>query len=121
MRILVIFVLVAFVSRASADGLPDLGDSSASVLSPQQEQQLGDRIMREVRTDPSYFDDPELTQYLNNLGYRIVSASPDVRQPFQFFTIRDASINAFALPGGFIASTLVCCSQHKANRSWQAF
>jgi predicted Zn-dependent protease len=102
MRIVAVFVLVAFISRALAEGLPDLGDAAQSVLSSQQEQQLGDKIMREVRADPSYFDDPELTNYLNNLGYQLVSASPDARQAFQFFTILDPSINAFALPGGYI-------------------
>lgn len=102
MRLLTFFLLFAFATRSFAQGLPELGDASASVLSAQQEQQLGDRIMREVRNDPSYLDDPELTQYINNLGYQLVSASPDARQGFHFFLIDDASINAFAFPGGYI-------------------
>jgi beta-barrel assembly-enhancing protease len=102
MRIFAAFVLVAFITRVFADGLPDLGDASQAVLTPQQERELGEKIMREVRADPSYLKDPELTQYLNDLGYRLVSASPDARQPFQFFAIQDNSVNAFALPGGYI-------------------
>ncbi|MBC7943679.1 MAG: M48 family metallopeptidase [Burkholderiales bacterium] len=87
---------------ARADGLPDLGDVSQSAFSPLQEQQIGESIMLEIRNDKSYLSDPELTDYLNDLGYRLVSNSPDSRQAFEFFLIRDSSVNAFALPGGFI-------------------
>ncbi len=58
--------------------------------------------MRDIRAEPSYYDDPELTDYLNNLGYRLVAASPGNRISFQFFVLRDRTLNAFALPGGFI-------------------
>lgn len=37
------------------------------------------------------------------LGYKLVSAGPGSSYSFFFFPIRDPSINAFALPGGFIA------------------
>ncbi len=87
---------------ARADGLPDLGDVSQNAFSPLQEQQIGESIMLEIRRDKSFLSDPELTDYLNDLGYRLVSNSPDSRQAFEFFLISDSSVNAFALPGGFI-------------------
>jgi len=82
--------------------LPDLGDSSIADLSPQQERRLGETVMRDIRRDPAYLDDPEVAEYLNSLGGRLVAASPGARQDFEFFAIRDSSINAFALPGGFV-------------------
>src|SRR6185436_6069748 len=51
----------------------------------------------------SYVDDPEVSEYLAALGSRLSQASIGARQDFEFFAIRDPSINAFALPGGFIA------------------
>ena len=82
--------------------LPDLGDASSADLSPQQERRIGEAVMREIRRDPQYVDDPEVAEYLNGLGGRLVAAAPGARQDFEFFAIRDSTINAFALPGGFI-------------------
>jgi len=82
--------------------LPDLGDANSADLSPQQERRLGETVMREIRRDPQYLDDAEIAEYLNGLGGRLVAAAPGARQDFEFFAIRDSSINAFALPGGFI-------------------
>ena len=89
--------------RAFAQNLPELGEGSSSVLPPHVERKIGEGIMREIRArEPSYLDDPELADYLNQLGSRLVAAVPGARQDFLFFAVRDASINAFALPGGFV-------------------
>lgn len=104
MRILKILVLALWMlsSAVRAEGLPDLGDPSETYLSPQQQALLGQQIMGEIRADPAYLDDPELDDYINNLGYRLVSHSPGKGQTFHFFVLRDNTINAFALPGGYI-------------------
>lgn len=99
---LIALTLLLGLPPALADGLPDLGEAAQSAFSPQTERRLGEAIMAEIRRDRSLLDDAELTEYLNNLGYRLVAASPDNRQDFEFFVIRDPSVNAFALPGGFI-------------------
>ncbi len=97
-------LVVAFLvsNIALADELPDLGDVSQSALSPVQERKLGEGIMAQIRSNPAYLDNPEVTDYLNTLGYRLVANSPDPAGPFEFFAIADSSINAFALPGGFV-------------------
>ncbi len=82
--------------------LPDLGDVSSSELTLQHERRLGESVMRDIRRDPAYLDDPEITEYLNSLGARLVAATAGARQDFEFFGVRDGSINAFALPGGFV-------------------
>ncbi|HEX7810498.1 MAG TPA: M48 family metalloprotease [Burkholderiales bacterium] len=92
----------AIWTNAVADELPDLGDVSSAVITPAQERRLGESIMRQIRADPAYLDDPEVSDYLNAVGYRLVGSSPDPAGPFEFFCVRDNSVNAFALPGGFV-------------------
>ncbi len=102
----IVVAAVALAPRAFAQtapqpavqALPDLGGND-SVLSPQMERRLGEQIMREIRfQDPSYLDDPEISDYLAQLGSQLTGP----RQDFEFFAIRDNTINAFALPGGFV-------------------
>lgn len=99
-----IFLLLALlcVPRVLAQALPELGDASARAITPADERRLGESIMREIRRDPSYLDDPEVADYANSLGNRLIAHSDAARQEFEFFVIRDPQINAFALPGGFI-------------------
>ncbi|HTI63984.1 MAG TPA: M48 family metalloprotease [Gemmatimonadaceae bacterium] len=82
--------------------LPDLGDESQTNFSPMQERKLGETIVRQLRASGGYINDPEVNDYLNELGHRLVAASTDVRQDFEFFGVPDNQINAFALPGGYI-------------------
>lgn len=93
--------------------LPDLGDPSSATLSPDMEKRLGDRIMRDIRRDPDYIADPLMSDYLNALGYRLVQAARrqnisgsagggTFSTGFELFGVRDRTINAFALPGGYI-------------------
>lgn len=97
-----IAALAMAFGMAGADELPELGDVSQGAISPAQERKLGESIMRQIRADPAYLDDAEVSDYLNTIGYRLVSNSPDPAGPFEFFCIRDNSVNAFALPGGFV-------------------
>ena len=85
-----------------AADLPDLGEVSRQYFSDQEEQALGRAIMRDVYADPRYLDDPEIEDYLNQLGYKLVSVSTRNQREFTFFVASDPSINAFALPGGNI-------------------
>jgi predicted Zn-dependent protease len=65
------------------------------------ERKLGESIVREMRRDPQFIDDPELSEYLGTIGARL-SQAMGARQDFEFFGVRDPTINAFALPGGFV-------------------
>jgi predicted Zn-dependent protease len=92
----------AFAPIASAQTLPDLGDESQTMLSPSQEYKLGLDVVRQIRGAGVYLDDPEVNDYLNELGHRLVAARVDSTYDFEFFAVADPSINAFALPGGFV-------------------
>ncbi|MCL2308717.1 MAG: M48 family metalloprotease [Proteobacteria bacterium] len=84
--------------------LPDLGDVSQTDLTPAQERKLGDSIIHDLRASGGYMDDPEVNDYLDTLGHRLLAAGSNSRLDFdfEFFAVPDPSINAFALPGGFI-------------------
>ncbi|MEP7371296.1 MAG: M48 family metalloprotease [Nitrosospira sp.] len=103
-RYLMVALPLLFPANILAAGLPDLGDASQVTFSPQQERELGLRIMSDIRADPSYLDDAEVAGYLTNLGNRLLLNSRETRpdQEFEFFAVKDPMINAFALPGGFM-------------------
>ena len=105
MRFLALFTaaLIALAPRAWAQlSLPDLGGASDAALSPHVERRLGESIVRDMRRDPQFIDDPELSEYLGSLGGRLTQAMTGARHDFEFFGVRDVAINAFALPGGFV-------------------
>jgi predicted Zn-dependent protease len=85
-----------------AEGLPDLGEAAQAEFSPAVERRIGESVMLEIRRDPSWLDDPEINSYLNRLGNRLSSQSEEARQEFEFFALRDSTLNAFAMPGGYI-------------------
>ena len=92
----------SYLTAAELD-LPDIGDSAAALLTPAQEQRTGAAVVRNLRRAGLIVDDPLLTDYLNQLGYRLLAQNTGSNQPqFHFFLVNDKSINAFALPGGFI-------------------
>jgi len=95
--------LALMVTPAAAQSsLPELGDSSGALVTGQQEKKLGQDAMREIRASGMYLQDPEVNAYLNELGQRILSSNPGIRERFEFFAVADPGVNAFAMPGGYI-------------------
>ncbi len=103
--------------RALAQNLPNLGDESATVLSPQMERRIGEGYYRELRRDADFLDDPEVTYYVQDLGNRLIAASPDTTLDVEFFMVKDPSINAFAMIGGYIGvnSGLLLAAQSESE------
>lgn len=87
---------------AIADDLPELGDISATVLSPMQETAIAEQILRDVASSNEVVRDADVNDYIQTIGAKLVSNGPDRRQKFTFFVVQDNSINAFAMPGGVI-------------------
>lgn len=92
----------------SGGALPALGDNSE--LSPAAERRIGERIAASIYRDPDYIDDPVLVDYVQSIWLPLKAAARargelsdelDERFAWQIFLIRDRSINAFALPGGY--------------------
>ena len=117
---LVLLVLAAGLGAPGvlADGLPELGDASASDLPASAERRLGENIMRDIRLrEPTYLDDPEVESYLNDIGHRLAVHAEEVGGSYRFFAINDNSINAFAMFGGFIGvnTGLILSSQTESE------
>lgn len=94
---------------AAQTTLPSLGDGAE--MSTSAERQLGDRIARELYRDPDYLDDAILGEYVQDIWVRLMNAarqrgelSPELDQRFAWEVVlgRERSVNAFALPGGYM-------------------
>ncbi len=87
----------------SASELPDFGSSSSKIISLTEEQALGDDYMRQLRAFAPLVNDAEINDYIQHLGFKLVENNLQAHdRKFSFFVIRSSSINAFALPGGYI-------------------
>ena len=93
-------------SVLQAQALPNLGGTDGEELSPLMERRLGEQVMNNIRRDRDYISDPTVLDYLNQTGGILLSSSPEARgdagYDFLFFAVRDPSLNAFALPGGYM-------------------
>lgn len=105
-KLLAAILAMALAQAPTAMGadirLPDIGEPSGSVISPDQEDALGERLMRHLRQELLILDDPLLQSYIESLGARLVTHSDRPAGDFTFFMVNDPSINAFAAPGGYI-------------------
>lgn len=93
--------------RGAIDNLPALGEASVDELSPAAEQRLGDQIWQEFLRVGAVLDDPESTDIIARQASRLLNAASDLGhsesgRAFRFFMVKDSSINAFALPGGYV-------------------
>jgi predicted Zn-dependent protease len=97
--------------------LPEIGTSANLVMSLEDEKKLGTSFFRQLRLQVELMDDPQINDYINNLGYRLASFSNKPEQRFKFFVVKDPSINAFAVPGGFIGvnSGLILKTRNEAE------
>lgn len=89
--------------------LPHLGDGAELTLS--QERALGDSIITSLYRDPDYIDDAPLHAYVMQVWQPLVQAAlqrgdlnEELHQRFAWQVLlgKDRSINAFALPGGYL-------------------
>ncbi|OQW88926.1 MAG: peptidase M48 [Rhodoferax ferrireducens] len=100
-------------SQSPAATLPLLGDGSA--MASAEERRLGDRIAREIFRDPDYLDDPVLADYVQSVWQPLLVAArargdltPELDERFAWRIMlgRDRTVNAFALPGGYLGVNL---------------
>jgi predicted Zn-dependent protease len=109
MLVLLLGALGSQAGWAQSGALPSLGNSEGISLGA--ERKLGDRIARELYRDPDYLEDPVLDEYIQRLWAPLVKAaaargelSTDLQERFAWRILlgRDRSVNAFALPGGYL-------------------
>ena len=92
----------ASAQAGSGNDLPDIGTPADSTITRSDEYQIGLMIVRGLRDQGQILEDPEVNDFIQSLGSRIAAQAQEGGQRFQFFVVKDPSINAFALPGGFV-------------------
>ena len=106
-------LLLPFSSPVRAQRLPGMGDGGEMTASA--ERRLGDQIARELYREPDFIDDPVLVDYVQSIWTRLLAAArvrgeltPELDERFAWTLLlgRDRSINAFALPGGYLGMHL---------------
>lgn len=84
---------------------PVTGKNELSLVSESQEIQMGQEASKEVAQSMGFYKDAAVQAYVADLGKRMAAQSERPKLPWEFHVVEDASVNAFALPGGFIYIT----------------
>jgi beta-barrel assembly-enhancing protease len=82
--------------------LPDMGDSSGTLITPAEEKEFGEAFFRSLHSQISINQDAEIQEYIHSIGQKLVANSDAPSHPFHFFVVMEDDINAFAGPGGYI-------------------
>ena len=99
----ILFILIFFYAHSFADQLPDLGSTSDNIINKVHEKKIRYQILSQAYSSKLVARDPELVFYINNLGARLLKGVPELnKKNTTFFTIKDPTINAFAMLGGII-------------------
>lgn len=104
-RLLTAITLLSLWMRPAfgvGEDLPDIGSPADSVLSKEQELRIGRAIYKSLRDTGRVLTDPEIQEYIQDVGQKLVANAQDGSFRFKFFVIDDPAINAFALPGGYV-------------------
>ena len=91
-----------FAAHTGASDLPSLGDASSSIVSPQQEHQLGRAWLGLLRGQVSQLDDPQLKDFVESSVYRLSETSQLQDRRLEFVLLNSPQLNAFAAPGGIV-------------------
>lgn len=73
-----------------------------ATLTVDEERRLGEQVQQEVRAEVVLLRDRVVGDYVARIGAEIVSASGPQPFDYHFYVIEDDTINAFALPAGYI-------------------
>ena len=92
----------SFPSLSANNDLPSLGDASSGLISIEQEHTLGRTWLRNLRSQVSSLHYAELTEYTENLIYRLASNSQVSDRRLEIIILDNKQLNAFAVPGGVI-------------------
>ncbi|MCP4669408.1 MAG: M48 family metalloprotease, partial [Deltaproteobacteria bacterium] len=81
----------------------------AIALSVEEEKKMGREFLAKVREHFEFVEDDFASQYIGDLGQYLTAPVQTKHFPFNFYIVKDSSLNAFAGPGGhiFIFSGLV--------------
>jgi len=90
-------------SSAVDQDLPDLGSPATAAVSLEEEYSAGLGWFAQIRQTGQIIEDPEVSDYIQEIGHSLSSHAEEGQHQFYYFVLKDPVINAFAMPGGFIA------------------
>jgi beta-barrel assembly-enhancing protease len=82
--------------------LPDLSSAASGILNKQEQYELGYSVMMQMRDQQALFDDPETSEYVQQIGQRLASQSADGGGYFHYVVAKSEEINSFAVTGGWV-------------------
>lgn len=97
-------VLLAVVTVACATN-PVTGKSELSLVSESQEISIGQQEAQKVVQSMGEYNNPAAQALVKQIGMRMASESERPNLPWTFYLLDDETVNAFALPGGYIFIT----------------
>jgi predicted Zn-dependent protease len=95
-------LMAAQAALGAGNDLPDIGSPADTILSKDLEAMIGRSIYKSLRDADRIVNDPEVQEYIQDVGQKLAANAHDGDFGFKFFIVDDSAINAFALPGGYI-------------------
>ncbi|MGB5231049.1 MAG: M48 family metalloprotease [Desulfoprunum sp.] len=92
--------LVVIVTLSTLGSLVPVQRSAAFTIG--EEREVGEKLLFTVRSAFKLVDDPDVTQYINDLGRQALKVTGIQYFDYRFFVINDNEFNAFAAPSGLI-------------------
>jgi predicted Zn-dependent protease len=85
---------------------PITGDEELMFLPEEQDALIGKQYAPEVENQMGgKIDNPQLQNYINYVGQKIVRVSHDRDYEYHFTAVKDKTVNAISLPGGYVFIT----------------
>lgn len=88
-----------------------------NLISPEQELQLGNTLAEDLKKQTKPVEDPEIVQYVQSIGQRLVAVSKNPEEHYNFYVIEDPNVNAFAIPGPhlYVMTGLIAAADNEAE------
>jgi len=103
LAVLIAGTSLASVAQTERVELPDMGASADTILSRAEEAEYAKALVRQMRAYEVLNEDPLISAFFEDMGFRLASHSDRPDKPFTFVIINQDIVNAFAAPGGVIA------------------
>jgi predicted Zn-dependent protease len=104
--VLTICLLAACACWAGCAVNPVTGEEEFMLIGEQHDKKIGSHYAPEIEKQMGgKLKDRDLQEYINSVGQKVAHASHRPHYGYQFAALNDSSVNAFALPGGYIYIT----------------
>ena len=104
-RFISVLAISTTLSLSACSVNPVSGKKEFSLISKEQEVTMGLQAHKDIIKKTPAYNSPHLQSYVNNIGQQLASKSHRNNIRYTFTVLDDPSVNAFALPGGYVYIT----------------